>query len=207
MRAQQDKIERRKHRTVRRVCALATAVLAGLTVSTLATAAEPAPTEYEIKAAFIYNFAKYVEWPEESGPDSGELFVIGVLGDDPFGALLDQIARTKTVGDKPIVIRRFDRLEDYTPCHVLFVAASAQDLLPAVLEKLAHSPVLVIGDTEGFAQRGVTINFVIERSKVRFEINPEAAACAGLKISSKLLRLAKIVTEETTDEAESGERD
>jgi len=189
------------------VCALASAVLAALAVSTLAPAAEPAPTEYEIKAAFIYNFAKYVEWPEDTGPDSGGVFIIGVLGDDPFGVLLDQIARSKTIGDKPIVIRRFEHFEDYTPCHILFVAASEQDRLPAVLEMLADSPVLLIGDTEGFAHRGVAVNFVIERSKVRFEINPEAAARAGLKISSKLLRLATIITEDATDEADTGERE
>lgn len=187
--------------------ALAAAVLAGLVLSTLAPAAEPAPTEYEIKAAFIYNFAKYVEWPESNGPDSGEAFIIGVLGEDPFGPLLDQLARSKTVGDKPIVVRRFDSFADYTPCHILFVAASERDRLPAILEKLADSPVLVIGDTPGFARRGVAVNFVIEHSKVRFEINPAAAARAGLKISSKLLRLAKIVTEELPDEADTGERE
>jgi hypothetical protein len=195
------------HQKARRVCGLAAAVLAGLLVSTLASAAETAPTEYEIKAAFIYNFAKYVEWPENTGTDSGEAFVIGVLGEDPFGALLDQLARSKTVGNKRIVIHRFDTIDDYTPCCILFVAASEQDRLPAILEKLADSPVLVIGDTPGFARRGVAVNFFIEESKVRFEINPAAAARAGLKISSKLLRLAKIIMEETPDGADTGERE
>jgi len=194
------------HRKSRRVCVLAAAVLAALSVSSLAPAAEPAPTEYEIKVAFIYNFAKYVEWPEETALDSGGVFIIGVLGDDPFGALLDRIAHNRTIGDKPIVIRRFERFEDYTPCHILFVAASEQERLPAIVEALADSPVLLIGDTEGFARRGVAVNFFIEESKVRFEVNPEAAARAGLKISSKLLRLATIITEETPNEADTGER-
>jgi hypothetical protein len=190
------------------VCALATAVIAALAVSGLASAAEPAPTEYEIKAAFIYNFAKYVEWPEETTVDSGDVFVIGVLGDDPFGPLLDKIAENRTIGDKPIVIRRFDRIEDYTPCHILFVAASEQDHLPAIIEALGDSPVLLIGDTRGFARTGVAVNFVIEHSKVRFQINPEAAARAGLRISSKLLRLATIVTQgTTTNEADTSERE
>jgi len=201
VRVQQNNFECQIHRKARRVCALA-AVLAGLTVSTLAPAAEPAPTEYEIKAAFIYNFAKYVEWPENNDLDSGEAFIIGVLGADPFGALLDQIARSKTIGDKPIVIRRFEHVEDYTPCHILFVAASEHDRLPAILEKLAHSPALVMGDTAGFAHAGVAVNFVIERSKVRFEINPAAATRAGLKISSKLLRLATIVGNEADTDKE-----
>jgi len=194
------------HRKSRRVCVLAAAVLAALSVSSLAPAAEPAPTEYEIKVAFIYNFAKYVEWPEETALDSGGVFIIGVLGDDPFGALLDRLAHNRTIGDKPIMIRRFERFEDYTPCHILFVAASEQERLPAIVEALADSPVLLIGDTEGFARRGVAVNFFIEESKVRFEVNPEAAARAGLKISSKLLRLATIITEETPNEADTGER-
>ncbi len=185
------------------MCALATGVLAALAVSTLAPAAEPEAGEYEIKAAFIYNFARYVEWPEGNGPDSGEVFIIGVLGDDPFGELLDEIARTETIGDKPIVIRRFDTIDDYTPCHILFIAASEQDHLPTIVETLADSPVLLMGDTAGFAREGVAVNFVIERGKVRFEINPAAIARAGLKISSKLLRLATIVAEDATDEADT----
>jgi len=160
-----------------------------------AQAAERVAGEYEIKAAFLYNFAQYIEWPSNGVADAGDTFVIGILGEDPFGDAFDNIARDKTIQGKRIVVRRFATVEDYTPCHILFVAPSAVDNVPALLERIEGSHVLLAGDTEGLAQRGIVINFFIEKSKVRFEINVDAATRMGLKISSKLLRLAKIVSD------------
>jgi len=114
---------------------------------------------------------------------------------DPFGGALDKIASTKTVGNKKIAVRRFESPGDCAPCHVLFVSSSEAERLDGVIAKTKGAHTLVVGDTEGFARRGVAINFFIERNKVRFEINPAAARRAGLKISSKLLRLARIVTD------------
>jgi len=156
--------------------------------------------EYEIKAAFLYNFALYVEWPKDGAPDAGT-FVIGVLGEDPFGPILDRIAHNKTVNGKKIVIKRFDTIEDYTPCHILFIAASEADRLAAILKTLNDAPVLTVGDTTGFGQEGVIINLYVEQGKVRFKINLAAAQRVGLTISSKLLRLATIV--KTTEERDT----
>jgi hypothetical protein len=184
-------------RLTRAVCAgcLAIGLGLGLAAAPSASAAERVAGEYEIKAAFLYNFARYVEWPQDAVPNADGAFVIGILGEDPFGNTLDRIARDKTVEGKRIVVRRFATVQEVTPCHILFVASSAARQLPALLKRVEGWHVLLIGDTQGLAQEGVAINFCIEKSKVRFEINLDAAVRMGLKISSKLLRLAKIVTD------------
>lgn len=182
-----------------RVGGAALIVLAALVCARVAPAAERVAGEYEIKAAFLYNFAQYIEWPTDGVPDSDGAFIIGILGENPFGDAFDVIARNKTIHGKRIVVRRFATVEDYTPCHILFVSASAVDKLPALLERVKGSHVLLAGDSEGLAEQGVVINFFIEKSKVRFEINVDAATRMELKISSKLLRLAKIISDK--DEA------
>jgi len=171
----------------------ALALLAVLAAPARTWAAESVAGEYEIKAAVLYNFARFTEWPATAVPDSPDVFVIGVLGTDPFGDILDEVAATRTVGDKRIVVRRFATLDEYTPCHILFVAASERARMAAVIEKLRDAPVLLVADTAGFAQAGGTVDLVVEENKVRFEVNPVAAERAGVKISSKLLRLARIV--------------
>jgi len=191
------------HRSLRGL--VSAALLLGVMVSGLASAggatpdadagANAAAREYRIKAAFLYNFAAFVDWPAKAVPDADGAFVIGVLGEDPFGAALDEIAATKTVGSKPIVVRRFATIDDYTACHILFVAASEREGWALILERLGDAPVLVVGDTEGFAEAGGMINLVIEDNTVRIEINQAATDRAGLKVSSKLLRLARRVGE------------
>jgi hypothetical protein len=152
--------------------------------------------EYAIKAAYIYNFGRYVEWPPASFPDSQSPFVIGVLGSDPFGALLDEIVQSKKIEGRPIAARRFASMAEYRPCHILFVSAAASPEQKLAAIKMAQdSPVLLVGEDPGLAERGATINFFIEQNKIRFEINAEAARREQLKISSKLLSLAKIVGE------------
>jgi len=177
----------------------ALALLTVLAAPARTWAAESVAGEYEIKAAVLYNFARFTEWPATAVPDSPDVFVIGVLGTDPFGDILDEVAATRTVGDKRIVVRRFATLDEYTPCHILFVAASERARMAAVIEKLRDAPVLLVADTAGFAQAGGTVDLVVEENKVRFEVNPVAAERAGVKISSKLLRLARIVKAEKED--------
>lgn len=137
----------------------------------------------------MYNFGLYVTWPDKPDP-----FHIGVLGKDPFGEVLDTIAKHRKLGGAPIKIHRFNSPADYKPVHLLFV--SETQLLEEVVRVIGTSPVLIVTDAEGSAQRGAIINFFIENSRVRFEINRRAADQAGLKISSKLLGLARIVDEE-----------
>jgi hypothetical protein len=115
-----------------------------------------------------------------------------VLGDDPFGPSLTAI-EGKTVGDKKITIKRNTSLENMRKCEMIFISASEEERLQQILKAINGSPALTIGDTEGFAEQGVMINFYIDNRTVRFEINPQAAKRAGLLISSYLLKIARIV--------------
>jgi hypothetical protein len=150
--------------------------------------------EYAIKAAYLYQFGRYVQWPADVFPSPQSPLVIGVLGPDPFGGLLEEIARTKRIDGRPIVIRRFASMAEYTPCNILFVGASVSpEQKAAAIAKAQKAPVLLVGEEPGFAKHGSTINFFLEDNRIRFEINTEAARQKQLKISSKLLSLAKIV--------------
>jgi len=145
--------------------------------------------EYRVKAVFLYNFAKFVEWPSYLGSDT---ICIGVLGDDPFGDLLNQIVDGKTVNGRGFVIRHL-KLEQARQCQIVFVSASEKRNLRSILASLKGAGVLTVGETSGFAEMGGVINFQIVESKVRFEVNISAADLAHIKLSSKLLSLAKIV--------------
>ncbi len=151
------------------------------------------PSEYELKAAFLFNFAKFVDWPPNTfaGPDAP--FLVCVLGTDPFGGALDNALRGKVIAEHPASVSRIKRVADINGCQILFVAASESHLLPEILAKIRGQFVLVIGETDDFASSGGAIQFTLEENRVRFFINPDAAGRAGLKISSKLLALAKIV--------------
>ncbi len=151
------------------------------------------PTEYEVKAAFIYNFAKYISWPE-APTEAGRPFVVGIVGRDPFGPMLDDVMRGKRIQNRTIVVRRFAGVEDVADCHILFVGSSEKSEVQRIVEALRRAPVLTIGDMDQFAERGGMINLITEENRVRFEINLEAAERAGLTPSSQLLRLARIVT-------------
>ncbi len=150
--------------------------------------------EYTIKAAYLYNFGRYVQWPDDAFDGSGAPLVIGVLGPDPFGDALNVVAQTKQVHGRRIVVRRFASMADYTPCHILFVARSVEpEEQHEAMEKLRGSFGLLVGEAPGFAGEGGAINFFTQQNKIRFEINQKAAAGQGLKISSKLLKLARLV--------------
>ena len=151
--------------------------------------------EYQIKAAFLYNFAKFVEWPPEAFSDAKSPIVIAILGEDPFDPSLEEIIAGKTVQGRPLVVKHWKNLDGSWQCHILFVSASARGFLGDIFQKTGLSNVLTVGEMEGFAQRGGMINFILFENKVRFEINHKAAESAGLKISSKLLSLARKVWE------------
>jgi hypothetical protein len=150
--------------------------------------------EYKIKAAYLYQFGRYVQWPSTAFSDVRAPLVIGVLGTDPLAELLDEIARTKQIEGRPIVVRRFPSMEKFGPCHILFVASSlSREETAAAIKKTRGTPVLVVGDNPEFADRGGVIGFFVEQNRVRFAINTEVAKQGQLKISSKLLSLAKLV--------------
>ncbi|HEV2425792.1 MAG TPA: YfiR family protein [Terriglobia bacterium] len=148
------------------------------------------PSEYQVKAAFVYNFARFVDWPEGT-PE--QTFVIGILGEDPLGRALEAVVNQKTVNGRPIVVRRIASAAAGRDCRVVFISASEQRRVPAILDVLKGSAVLTVGESEGFAKQGGMINFIMEDDRVRFEVNVDAAEQARLKISSRLLRLARIV--------------
>jgi hypothetical protein len=162
----------------------------------LAQSEENAETnrEYAIKAAYLYQFSRYVQWPASAFANENSPLVIGVLGVDPFGNILEEIARTKRIEGRPIVIRRFASMADYTPCHILFISSSVSpEQKEAAIQKAKRAPILLVGEEPGFAEQGGTINFFFDENKIRFEINATAVKHDQLKISSKLLSLAKIV--------------
>jgi hypothetical protein len=148
-------------------------------------------SEYQVKAAFLYNFAKFVEWPAGTGVDAP--LVIGVLGKDPFGSQIDRAVEGKTVNGRRLMIKRFSSLEAYEYCHILFVSSSEKNNLAHIIAAVRNSSVLTVSETERFAHIGGIINFVTIENRIRFEINQAAAERAGLKISSKLLSLARVV--------------
>jgi uncharacterized protein DUF4154 len=150
------------------------------------------PAEYDVKAAFLSNFTKFVDWPESAFTDERSALKICVLGKDPIGKSLQSIAGANEPGRKRMVLRKAE-LRDPAICQVLFISRSERGRLPALLSAVRDVPVLTVGDTQGFLEQGGIINFVREGSAVRFEINQEAAERAGLKISSKLMRLASRV--------------
>lgn len=152
-------------------------------------------SEYQVKAAFLYNFAKFVEWPPKRDGKASDQLVLGILGKDPFGDEIRTI-EGKRVKDKTLRVIRADSLDELQNCDVIFISASVNAKLPGILKKLRGRPVLTVSDTPGFANRGVMINLFNLENKIRFEINPVAVERAGLKISSQLLKLARIVKQE-----------
>ncbi len=149
--------------------------------------------EYQLKAAVLYNLASFVVWPERAVSDASQPFVIGVIGSDPFKAHLDAL-ESETVAGRPVQIRRFADLGDVATAHILFVGASKEVRLPQVLAAIAGRNVLTVGEAADFAADGGVIRWFIEKDRLRFEVNRCAAALAGLEISSRLLRFARITS-------------
>ena len=148
--------------------------------------------EYELKAAFLYNFAKFVEWPAGTFPDDGAPIIVAVVGDDPFKGLLDALAG-KSANGRQVVVRRLNVGQDLRSCQVLFIGSSEKKRLVQIMASVAGTSVLTVGEMEGFVNLGGMIRLTMEESKVRFEINAGSAKRAKLRISSKLLSLAKEV--------------
>ena len=155
-------------------------------------AASPTAREYDLKAAFLFNFTKFIEWPPTSFGTAEAPLVVGILGEDPFGESLDRLLQGKLVGRHPLVIKRFASGQMPDNCQLLFVCRSEKDHWPESLKNLRGKPMLLVSETDGFPEHGGMINFFIESDKVRFAVNPEAAKRAGLIVSTKLLNVAKV---------------
>ncbi|HEV2750581.1 MAG TPA: YfiR family protein [Gemmatimonadales bacterium] len=153
----------------------------------------PRPSEYQVKAVFLFNFAQFVDWPPEAVADSQAPLVIGVLGEDPFGDLLDATVRGEHRATRSFVVRRYQRVEDVKSCDILFISRPDADRPEGVLAGLKNRPILTVSDAEGFAEHGGMIGFVNDRNRIRLKINLAVAQAAHLTISSKLLRVAEII--------------
>jgi hypothetical protein len=150
-------------------------------------------TEYQVKAAFLFNFARFVEWPADAFPNADSALQICVLGHDPFARDFEQVIVDKTVNGHRIEIAHPDGVPQARACQILFVAGSEMAHTRTILMGLKGASVLTVGDTPGFATLGGVINFVLDEGRVRFEINLKAAELARVTISSRLLTVAKVV--------------
>jgi len=151
------------------------------------------PSEYQVKAVFLYNFSHFVEWPPQALGAAASPFTICVVGGDPFEGQLDDAIRGERIAEHPIAVRRMRDLDAGSACQVVFIARSESAQLDQIVAALDHRNVLTVSELDGAAQRGVMIQFVNENNHVKLRINADAARAAGLVVSSKLLRLAEIV--------------
>lgn len=158
-----------------------------------AVIAQEALSEYQVKAAYLFNFLKFVEYPSESFADPLAPIVIGVVGEDPFGSTLPQVVIGKTVQGRDLIVHVYRTGENLRGAHILFISASERKRLPMILSGLAGSSVLTVSDAPGFLDAGGMIQFLSESGRVRFAISVNAANRAKLKFSSKLLSLAKVI--------------
>jgi hypothetical protein len=164
-------------------------------------------SEYLIKAGFIFNFAKFVEWPSNAFAQPDSPIVIGVLGTDPFGTIIDKIVQDKKIGTRGFVVKRLKwgtDLKELKECKILFVGASEKVHMDELVQIVRGLPILTVGETPGFAEHGGVIRFVLEDNRVRFEVNVDAARQADLTISSRLLTLARIIQQSTADSRKPG---
>jgi hypothetical protein len=163
----------------------AIAACAWLPVVTLTADAEEAVDEYQVKAAFLFNFAKFVAWPDAPG----QPLVIGIVGDDPFGPALDTAVRGKSVNNRPLEVRRLGPGGDVSGCQIVYVGDSERRQLHEVLRRVGNG-ILTVGETPHFLRDGGVIRFLLDGNRVRFQINAGAAEQRGLKIHSQLMSLA-----------------
>jgi hypothetical protein len=148
--------------------------------------------EYEIKAAYLYNFINYIDWPADALSSAGGTITIGIVGETPFGAAFDPL-NGKQIKGRKLTVKQVASTNDLEQCQIVFICISEKARLSEYLGQLKDAKLLTVSEIDGFAEQGGVINFISERNKVRFEINPEAARRAGLTISSELLKLAKLV--------------
>jgi hypothetical protein len=159
-------------------------------------AAESASLEYKVKAAFLYNFAKFIEWPTNRFPEPDSPIIIGVVGEDPFGSILDDTVKGKTINGRPFLIRRLARGKDLKQCHLLFMSRSLNQDIEIILAGLKSQSVLTVSEAEQFARRGGMIALLIVDNTVKFEINLDTTEAAGLKVSAKLASVARVIKRE-----------
>lgn len=179
---------RRRRDFLARLAAAAVAWM--LIAAPLLHAQQSRPGEYEVKAAYLYNFSRFIEWPAKVAAAKGDSFAFCVLGQDPFGQTLDAVLAGETIDGKSLVARRISKPKEGTSCHILFISSSEESRLKEILAGLDKAGVLTVSDMPQFARRGGMIQFVSEKNRIRFEVNLRTAEDAGLILSSQLLKVA-----------------
>jgi len=173
-----------------------TGVILGSAVVSARQARADVPPEYMIKAAYLLNFARLVEWPRDAFTSLDSPVTIGIVGNDPFGDALEQTVEGKRINNRRIDVQRLQWNQDLRRCQIVFISSTDSARIGELTTRLAGLPVLIVGEARQLATRGATINFMIEDDRVRFEVNVEAARRARLTVSSQILRVAKIVKEQ-----------
>lgn len=170
-------------------------VFLGLATANLA--AQQHPTEAQVKAAYLYNFGKFVTW-EGSTPSNSDALEICVLGKDPFGTVLDKTVAGESIAGRAIHIRRINKLQDEAHCRIVFVSASEEGRLASILPTAQRSGILTVSDIPHFAEQGGIIEFVNQQDKIRFAVNRQAAEQSHLTLSSQLLKVASKVMDKSS---------
>lgn len=169
------------------------ALAAAVMLAAVAAAQSDQPSEYEVQAAFLFNFTKFVEWPESSFSDPHSPIVIGIVGEDPFGDALVRIISGQKSQGRSIVIIKYRRGDDLRRCHILFVSDSERLHSAQILAGLHDASVLTVSDIDGFAEAGGAMQFVMQENRVHFVANLNAATQSKLRVSAKLLALARVI--------------
>lgn len=185
----------RGHRTAAR-CGSAIALVAAVVACAAPPVAASDDVEYPVKAEFLERFTHFVKWPAASFASAHSTFVVCVMGTNPFGGYLANLVATRRLQGRPAELRSVSDPTKLDGCHLVFIAASERDHLESIIKHTYGRPILTVGDTEGFARAGVLINLYIDDDNVRFEINVAAVNDSGLKFSSKLYKLARLVEPE-----------
>lgn len=155
--------------------------------------AQSAATEYQVKAAYLLNFGKFVSWPSSALSARADEFSICLSGDDPFGPVLDSTVRGEKIDGHPVVIRRLRGSHEFTGCHILYISHSEQSQVRKIASSLSKSGVLTVGDSPDFMDQGGALQFTMSGNRVRFAVNLDATQDAGLVLSSELLKVASAV--------------
>ncbi len=162
-----------------------------------AAAQTPTLSEYQVKALYLVNFAKYVDWPADAFRTETAPVVIGIVGRDDLGANLEQATEGKSINGRKLLVQHVAGPREYKQCHILFISSSEKDRLGKILDEIKETPVLTVGETDDFLALDGIINCTKKSNKIRLEINVAAAQRARLKISSKLLSVADKVIGKT----------
>jgi hypothetical protein len=170
------------------------AVLSGVFLAAPLAAQSPStPTEFDVKAAYLYNFAKFVQWPGDAARRDTRTFHVCVIGADPFGPVLDRVVAGGSINGRTVVARRVAAAQEARSCHILFLGGKDERLAVETLDALGRADVLTVSDLPEFTRRGGMIQFIVQGARVRFEVNLDRARDAGLMLSSELLRVALVV--------------